>query len=87
MLELDTNSHRIEIQSGNTGLNIWNKVKKSKLDRSSPPEVFLEKGVLKSCCNFTREDLSKCVTSTSIKITLLHGCTPVSLLHIFRAYF
>ena len=87
MLELDTNSHRIEIQSGNTGLNIWNKVKKSKLDRRNPSEVFLEKGVLKSCCNFTREDLSKCVTSTSIKITLLYGCTPVSLLHIFRAYF
>ena len=39
--------------------------------RSSSPEVFLEKGVLKLLCNF-------------IEITLWHGRSTVNLLPIFR---
>ena len=60
--------------------------------RSSRPEVFLTKGVLKICSKFTREH--PCRTAISIKlqssfieITLRHGCSPVNLLHIFRTLF
>ena len=42
--------------------------------RSSHPEVFLEKGVLKICRKF-------------IEIALRHGCSPVNLRHIFRTPF
>ena len=42
--------------------------------RSSRPEVFLRKGVLKICCKFTGEHAQ-------------HGCSPVNLLHIFRKPF
>ena len=42
--------------------------------RTSPPDVFLGKGVLKLVFNF-------------IEITLHHECSPVNLLHIFRAPF
>ena len=40
--------------------------------KNSCPEVFLEKGVLN-------------IYKVFIQITLLHGCSPVNLLHIFRA--
>ena len=43
--------------------------------RSSRPEVFLRKGVLKICSSFTGE------------IALWHGCSPVNLLHILRKSF
>ena len=63
-----------------------------RLDRSSHPKVFLEKGVLKICSNFTREH--PCQSANSIKllckfieITPWHGCSPVYLLHIFRKLF
>ena len=46
--------------------------------RSSYPEVFLGKGVLKICSKFTRNTHA---------ITLRHGCSPVHLLHIFRTPF
>ena len=57
--------------------------------RSSPPEVFLGKGVLKLCIKFTREHPCQSVISINllcnfIEITLRHGCSPVNLLHIFR---
>ena len=59
---------------------------------SSPPEVFLGKGVLEKCSKFTREH--PCRSAISIKLlcnfiqmTLPHGCSPVNLLHIFRTYF
>ena len=42
--------------------------------RSSSPEVFLGKGVLKVLCIF-------------IEITLRNGCSPVNLLHISRTPF
>ena len=61
-------------------------------NRSSPPEADLGKDVLKICSKFTGEH--PCVTVNSIKllcnvieITLQHGCSPVNLLHIFRAPF
>ena len=60
--------------------------------RSSHPEVFLEKGVLKTCSKFTGKQ--PCGSMISIKllcnfieITLRHGCSPVNLLHIFRTPF
>ena len=60
--------------------------------RSSHPEVFLEKGVLKICNKLTEEHLCRSVISIKllcnfIEITLRHGCSPVNLLHIFRAPF
>ena len=57
--------------------------------RSSHPEVFLGKGVLKICSRFTgehpcRSALSIKLQSNFIEITLRHGCSLVNLLHIFR---
>ena len=64
-------------------VNVWG---------SSPPEVFLEKGVLKICSKFTGEH--QCQSMISIKllcsfieITLWHGRSPVNLLHVFRTPF
>ena len=61
-------------------------------DRSSHPEVLLGKGVLKICHKFTEEHPSQSAVSITllcnfIEITLRHGCSPVKLLHIFRATF
>ena len=60
--------------------------------RSSRPEVFLRKGVLKICIKFTGE--YPCRSLISIKLlcnfietTLRCGCSPVNLLHIFRIAF
>ena len=60
--------------------------------RSSHQEVFLRKGVLKICSKFTGEHPYQSVISIKllcnfIKIALLHGCSPVYLLHIFRTSF
>ena len=61
--------------------------------RSSPPEVFLGKGVLKICSIFTGEHryrnafLIKLLFCNFIEIALRHGCSPVNLLHIFRTPF
>ena len=60
--------------------------------RSSRPEVFLEKGVLKICSKFTGEypyqnTISIKLQSNFIEITLLHGCSSVNMLHIFRTAF
>ena len=60
--------------------------------RSSPPEVFLEKGVLKICSKFTEEHPCQTVISIKlqgnfIEIALRHGRSPANLLHIFRTYF
>ena len=59
------------------------------LFRSSHPEVFLGKGVLKIGNKFTGEH--PCRSAISIKlqdnfieITLRHGCSSVNLLYIFR---
>ena len=60
--------------------------------RSSHPEVFLGKGVLKICSKFLVE--YPCQSAISIKllcnfigIALRHECSPESLLHIFRTPF
>ena len=60
--------------------------------RSSHPEVFLGKDVLKICREFTGEQpcqiaISIKLQSNFIEITLRHGCSPVNLLHIFRTTF
>ena len=61
-------------------------------NRSSPPEADLGKDVLKICSRFTGEHPSVTVISIKllcnvIEITLQHRCSPVNLLHIFRAPF
>ena len=60
--------------------------------RSSHPEVFLRKGVLKICSKVTGEHT--CGSAISIKllcnfieITFRYRCSPASLLHIFRTPF
>ena len=63
-----------------------------RLGRSSYPEVFLVKGVLKICRTFTEEHPCQSVNSIKmqsnfIEITLQHGCSPVNFLHIFRTLF
>ena len=60
--------------------------------RSSHPEVFLRKGVLKIYSKFTWEHPCRSVISIKlqsnfIEITLRHGCSLVNLLHIFRKPF
>ena len=62
---------------------------KNVMFRSSRPELFLGKGVLKLCRKFAGEHICRCVVSLKlqsnfIEITLRHGCSPVNLLHIFR---
>ena len=59
------------------------------LCRSSLTEVFLGKGVLKICSNFTGEHPCQSVISIKllcnfIEIIVWHTCSPVNLLHIFR---
>ena len=55
--------------------------------RSSRPEVFLEKGVLKICSKFTGEHPCRSAISIIIEITLRHGFSPVNLMifseHLF----
>ena len=63
-------------------------IKNSQDSRSSHPEVFLEKGILKICSKFTgehacRSAVSRRLVCNFIEIALLHGCSPVYLLHIF----
>ena len=60
--------------------------------RSSHPEVFLERAVLKMYSKFTgehpcRSAISIMLFCNFIEITLRHGCYPVNLLHIFRTAF
>ena len=57
--------------------------------RSSRPEVFLRKGILKICSKFTGERPCRSVILIKllcnfIEITLQHGCSPANLLYIFR---
>ena len=55
--------------------------------RSSPPEVFLVKYILKICSKFTGERpcgsaISVKLQSNFIEVTLRHRCSRVNLLHI-----
>ena len=59
------------------------------LCRSSLTEVFLGKGVLKICSNFTGEHPCQSVIlikllCSFIEVILWHTCSPVNLQHIFR---
>ena len=61
-------------------------------DRSSHPEVFLRKGVLKIWSKFSGEHPCRSVISIKlqrnfIEIALRHGCFPVNLQPIFRTLF
>ena len=65
---------------------------KFEIVRSSRPEVFLGKGILKIYSKFTGEHpywsvISIKLQSNFIEITLWHGCSPVNYLHIFRTPF
>ena len=60
--------------------------------RSSHPEVFLRKGVLKICSKLTGEHPRRSAISIKfqckfIEIMLWHGRSPVNLLHIFGTTF
>ena len=61
--------------------------------RSSHPDLFLGKGVLKICSKFTGEHptlLKKLywkLLCNFIEITFRRGCSPVKLLHAFRPPF
>ena len=60
--------------------------------RSSPPDVFLGKDVLKICSKFTGEHPCQNVISIKllcnfIETAVRHGCSPVNLLHTFRTPF
>ena len=61
------------------------------ITQSSPPDVLLEKGILKICSKFTGEHPCRSVISIKlsnfIEIKLQHGCSPVNLLHIFSILF
>ena len=65
---------------------------KIRILRSSLPEVFFGKGVMKLCNKFTGEFPYRGVISIKllrnfIEIALRYGCYPVNLLHIFRTSF
>ena len=54
--------------------------------------MFLEKGVLEICSKFTgkhpcRNVISRKLFCNFIEITRRYGCSPVTLLHIFRIFF
>ena len=60
--------------------------------RSSPPQAFLQKVVLKICSKFTGEQPCRSVISIKlqsnfIEITLRHVCYTVNLLHVFGTPF
>ena len=70
-------------------LNFW---KITDLNRSSHPDVFLGKSILKICSKFTgehscRSEISIKLQRNFIEITLRHGCSFLTLLHIFRTSF
>ena len=61
-------------------------------DRSSFPDVFLRKDVLKRCSKFIWEHQCRSVISRKLlwnftEITLRDGCSPVNFRHIFRTPF
>ena len=72
--------------------NFYSKLyqKKKKSIRSSCPEVFLRKGILKICSKFTGEHSCQSANKmlcNFIEIALRLGCSPVNLLYIFRTPF
>ena len=59
--------------------------------KSSSPEVFLGKDVLKTCSKFRKHPCRSAISAkllcNFIEMALRHGCSPVNLLQIFRAPF
>ena len=79
--------HKTQYEVAGHLITSWNSI-----CRSSHPEMFLVKCVLKICSKFTGEQL--CRSAISVKLqrnfienTLRHGCSPVNLLHIFKTRF
>ena len=84
---------------------LWNKIDENKRKynisisissdntfRSSPPELFLGKNVLKVWSRFTEEHSCRSVILIKllcnfIEVTFWHVCSHVNLLHIFRIHF
>ena len=60
---------------------------KNVISRSSTPEVFLGKGVLKICSKIYRRTFMLKCDFNFIEITLLHKFSTVNLFHIFRTHF
>ena len=54
------------------------------LNRNTRPKMFLGKGERLYATNLP---MPKCELSPLIEVALRHGCSPVSLLHIFRTSF
>ena len=79
----------LKILSKYTGGHPWRSVISIKL-QSSPPKVFLGKCVLKECINL-RENTHAEAQFQHIcdfnKITLWQWCSPVNVLHVFKAFF
>ena len=66
----------------------WWNISSFEISRSSHPEVFFRKAVLKICSKFTEENPCRSVISiTLLENTFRHGCSPVNLLHISRIPF
>ena len=73
-------------------LFVWSSSHSIIIFRSSHPEVFLEKGVLKIRSKFTGEHTCRCVIPARflckfIEFSFWHGHSPVNLQHIFRTPF
>ena len=71
---------------------VYRKVISKKTTRSSLPEVFLGKGVLKICSKFIGEHpcqsaISISLQSSFFEIALRHGYSPVNLLRVLRIPF
>ena len=80
----------VEILKVKNGFSAW-KYEKC-YSRSSHPEVFLRKVVLKICSRFTGEDpcwsaILTNLQSSLIEITLRHWCSPVNLLQVAEHLF
>ena len=93
--QTDNNNLRKNMATNNTFCENWIwgfRTLCTTLSTSSPPEVFLRKGILKIRSKFTGEH--SCRSAISIKlqnnfieIALRHGYFSVNLLYIFRIYF
>ena len=73
LLKNVSRNFKLALKSKNHGKASWK-------CRYSPPELFLQKGVLKIYSKVTEHTCRSA-------ISLRHGCFPVNLLHIFRTHF
>ena len=88
LTRIDAPSSTIKLERGSKKTKLYCC---SKMDRSSPPELFSGNIVLKICSKFTEEHLCRSVVSIKlrnnfIETTLWHGCS-VNLPHICRTSF